>query len=51
MMNINTADTMRASPHKWFGLLDEGSLPEVKLIMQQYAARDMNRRYMEEQQK
>ena len=50
MMNINAVDTMRASPYKWFDLLDEGSLPEVKLIMQQYAARDMNRRYREEQQ-
>lgn len=53
MMNMNnstTADTMRTSLHKWIDLLDESSLPEVEMILKQYAARDMNRRYREEQQ-
>lgn len=50
MMNINAADTMRTSLHKWIDLLDEISLPEVEMILKQYAAIELNRRYMEEQQ-
>ena len=50
MMNINAVDTMRASPYKWFDLPDEGSLPEVKMIMQQYAARELNRCHWEARQ-
>ena len=53
MMNMNnstTADTMRTSLHKWIDLLGESSLPEVEMILKQYAARELNRRYREEQQ-
>ena len=50
-VNVTTADTMRTSLHKWIDLLGEGSLPEVEMILKQYAARDLNRRYKEEQQK
>ena len=53
MMNMNNstaADTMRTSLHKWIDLLDEISLPEVEMILKQYAAIELNRRYMEEQQ-
>ena len=50
MMNINAADTMRTSLHKWSDLLGESSLPEVEMILKQYAAIELNRRYMEEQQ-
>ena len=54
MMNTknstNAADTMRTSLHKWIDLLGESSLPEVEMILKQYAAIELNRRYMEEQQ-
>ena len=50
MMNINAADTMRTSLHKWIDLLGESSLPEVEMVLQQYAAIELNRRYKEEQQ-
>jgi hypothetical protein len=42
---------MRASLHKWIDLLGESSLPEVAMILKQYAAIELNRRYMEDQQK
>lgn len=48
--STTAADTMRTSLHKWIDLLGESSLPEVEMILKQYAARDMNRRYREEQQ-
>lgn len=49
-VNVTTADTMRTSLHKWIELLGESSLPEVEMIIKQYVARDLNRRYREEQQ-
>ena len=34
--------------HRYADLIDETDLPEVKMIMQQYAARSMNKKYREE---
>lgn len=54
MMNMNNSTTAPLSErnwlHKWIDLLDGSSLAEVEMILKQYAARDMNRRYREEQQ-
>ena len=54
MMNMNNSTTAPLSERNWLhryaDLIDEEDLPEAKMIMQQYAARALNRRYMEEQQ-
>lgn len=34
--------------HRYADLIDEVDLPEVKMIMQQYAARSMNKKYRED---
>lgn len=34
--------------HRYADLIDEADLPEVKMVMQQYAARAMNKKYREE---
>ena len=34
--------------HRYVDLIDEADLPEVKMIMQQYAARAINKKYREE---
>jgi hypothetical protein len=34
--------------HRYADLIDDEDLPEVKMVMQQYAARAMNKKYMEE---
>ena len=34
--------------HRYVDLIDEADLPEVKMVMQQYAARAMNKKYREE---
>ena len=54
MMNMNNSTTASLSERSWLHryaeLISEEDLPEVKMIMQQYAARELNRRYREEQQ-
>lgn len=52
MMNMNNstaADAMRASLHRWIDLLEESSLPVVEWLLKGCVARDLNRRYREEQ--
>ena len=39
----------RAWLHRYADIIDENDLPEVREIMQQYAARTLNRRFREEQ--
>lgn len=34
--------------HRYADLIDEADLMEVKMVMQQYAARAMNKKYREE---
>ena len=34
--------------HRYADLIDEADLMEVKMVMQQYAARAMNKKYKEE---
>jgi hypothetical protein len=42
------ADSERAWLHRYAELIDDCDLEEVKIIMQQYAARRLNRQYLEE---
>lgn len=42
------ADSERAWLHRYADLIDDCDLEEVKIIMQQYAARRLNRQYKEE---
>lgn len=55
MMNMSNSTTAHLSDriwlHRYAELISEEDLPEVIMIMQQYAARELNRRYREEQQK
>ena len=41
---ISTRDWL----HRYADIIDEADLPEVKMVMQQYAARALNKKYMEE---
>lgn len=54
MMNMNNSTTTPISERNWLhcyaDLIGEEDLPEVKMIMQQYVGRELNRRYREEQQ-
>lgn len=54
MMNMNNSTASPLSERSWLhryaDLIGEEDLPEVKMIMQQYAAIELNRRYKEEQQ-
>lgn len=54
MMNMNNSTTTPISERNWLHryaeLIGEEDLPEVKMIMQQYVGRELNRRYREEQQ-
>lgn len=34
--------------HRYADLIDEADLPEVKMVMQQYVARAINKKYREE---
>ena len=38
----------RSLLHRYADLIDEVDLPEVKMVMQQYVAQAMNKKYMEE---
>jgi hypothetical protein len=38
----------RSLLHRYADLIDDEDLLEVKMVMQQYAARAMNKKYMEE---
>ena len=49
MANENKT-TKRKLAHKYIDLIADAHLPEVEMILQQYAAIELNRRYMEEQQ-
>ena len=55
MMNMNNSTTAHLSARSWLHryaeLISEDDVPEVIMIMQQYAARELNRRYREEQQR
>lgn len=42
------ANSERAWLHRYADLIDEADLPEVKMVMQQYAARALNKKYREE---
>lgn len=42
------ADSERAWLHRYADLIDDCDVEEVKVIMQQYAARRLNRQYKEE---
>ena len=41
----NEAISERDMVHRYADLLDDGDLPEVKMILQQYVARKLNRQY------
>lgn len=47
---MNIADTVstRGLLHHYADLIDESDLMEVKMVMQQYAARALNKKYREE---
>lgn len=34
--------------HRYADIIEESDLPEVKMVMQQYAARAMNKKYRED---
>lgn len=40
--------TDRAWLHRYADLIDEADIPEMKMILQQYAARTLNRKYKED---
>lgn len=42
------ANSERAWLHRYADLIDEADVMEVKMVMQQYAARRLNRQYKEE---
>lgn len=41
-------DNDRAWLHRYADLIDEADLEDVKMVLQQYAARALNRKYREE---
>lgn len=44
------ANSERAWLHRYADLIDEADLTEVKMVMQQYAARALNKKYREEKE-
>lgn len=40
----------RKELHNWIDIIGEASLPEIRWLLQGYVARELNRRYREEQQ-
>lgn len=47
-MIIECAEDTRRWLHRYAEIIDESDLPEVKMVMQQYAARALNKKYREE---
>ena len=47
-MDIEDINSARTWIHRYADLIDEADLPEVKMVMQQYAARALNKKYREE---
>lgn len=47
-MDIETSINDRSWLHRYADLIDEADLMEVKMVMQQYAARALNKKYRED---
>lgn len=47
-MDCEAPISTRSWLHRYADLIDEEDLPDVKMVMQQYVARAMNKKYREE---
>ena len=50
-MNIEQRDRELELLHRYVEQIADADLPEVKMILQQYAARNMNRQYKKDTEK
>lgn len=48
-VNMTAATSDRKELHDWIDIIGEDSLPEIRWLLQGFVARELNRRYREEQ--